>query len=151
MKNLSGLILAAALLAGQAGAQSRFTTDVLSLNPLGYWRLDGNPNDSSSRGNNGALLNGMSFTAVGGGAPIGDAAGLGAVFNNAQNQFINIPAGEPASGTVFDIDWNQPITMMAWVKTTYTASGMIVLAKEENSGNFRGVNLSSTMEQMARS
>jgi hypothetical protein len=39
---------------------------------------------------------------------------------------------------LFALEWNHPLTMMVWLKTTYTAGNMILLAKEENSGNFRG-------------
>jgi hypothetical protein len=129
MKYLTGMFLAMALLAPGAGAQTKFATDVLALNPLGYWRLDGTPNDSTGKANNGALLNGVTFSGAGGGAPIGDPGGQAAVFNGAQNQLINIPAGEPASGTAFDLDWNQPMTVMAWVKTTNTTNSLILLAK----------------------
>jgi hypothetical protein len=53
-------------------AQSRYVNDVLALNPLGYWRLDGNANDATANGNNGVLIHGLTFTGLGGGAPIGD-------------------------------------------------------------------------------
>jgi hypothetical protein len=141
MKNRSALILAMLSCAPLGVAQTAYTADVLALNPLGYWRLDGNANDATVRGNHGVTVNGVAFTSPGGGAPIGDLNGQAASFNNILGPYIRIPAGEPAAGTLFDIDGFQPITMMAWVKTTATSNSMIVLAKEENTGNFRGQDL----------
>jgi hypothetical protein len=42
------------LLAPMVLAQNKYVNDLLVLNPLGYWRLNGNANDATSRGNNGA-------------------------------------------------------------------------------------------------
>jgi hypothetical protein len=58
------------------------------------------------------------------------------VFNSAQSQYISMPG--TASGTLFALDWFHPFTMMTWAKTGYTSSNMFLLAKEENSGNYRG-------------
>src|SRR5579871_1847378 len=142
MTRPSKLLFAIAFLASlgltqKAMAQSKYTGDVLALNPLGYWRLDGDANDATVHADNGTL-NGVTFTLPGGGAPIGDPNSEAGVFHLAQNQFISIPAGEPAAHTLFDIDWNQPITMMAWVKTSGVASTMLVLAKEDNTSSFSG-------------
>jgi hypothetical protein len=43
-------------------AQSKYASDVLALNPLGYWRLNGNGNDASTHGNNGVPATGVTFT-----------------------------------------------------------------------------------------
>jgi Concanavalin A-like lectin/glucanases superfamily len=124
-------------LAASAGlGQSRYVNDVLALNPLGYWRLNGNANDVSSHGNNGTLMNGLTFTGPGLGAPVGDPNGQAAVLNNSVDQYISIPG--TTSGNLFALDWFRPFSMMIWVKTGYTSSDMIALAKEENSGNYRG-------------
>ena len=58
MNHLSKLVLVTALWAPLGMAQSKYANDVLGLNPLGYWRLDGNANDASAHGNNGTLFNG---------------------------------------------------------------------------------------------
>src|SRR5579871_2415247 len=50
-------------------AQSKYTADVLALNPLGYWRLEQNAADATAHANNGTL-NGVTFTDAGAGAPI---------------------------------------------------------------------------------
>jgi hypothetical protein len=136
MNRLSRLILAAAVFSPLGMAQSKYVNDVLALNPIGYWRLDGNANDATSQGNNGTLMNGVTFTGPGLGAPIGDPNDQAAVFNIAQNQYISIPS--TASGTLFALDWFHPFTMMIWAKTGYLSSNMILFAKEENSGNYRG-------------
>jgi hypothetical protein len=43
-----------------------------------------------------------------------------------------------ASAPLFALDWYHPFTMMIWAKTGYTSSNIFLLAKEENSGNYRG-------------
>jgi hypothetical protein len=116
-------------------AQSKFVNDVLALNPLGYWRLNGNANDSTKNGNNGTTMNGVTFTGPGLGAPVGDPNGQAAVFNSAQSQYISMPG--TAGGSLFALDWFHPLTMMIWVKTT-NSTGSIILAKEENGANLRG-------------
>jgi hypothetical protein len=136
MSCLSGLILAAVLYPSLGMAQSKYVNDVLALNPLGYWRLNGNANDAISHGNNGMLMNGVTFSGPGLGAPVGDPNSQAAVFNVAQNQYISMPT--TATNAVFALDWFHPFTMMIWAKTGYTSSNMILFAKEENSGNYRG-------------
>ena len=68
----SRLIIAAALAAPFTFAQNNaYTLGVLSLNPLGYWKFDGNFNDATQRQNNGAnanLAGPISFTLPNGGA-----------------------------------------------------------------------------------
>ena len=135
----SRLLLTVALLPLPGIAQSRFVSDVLALNPLGYWRLNGNANDATSHGNNGMPTNGVAFTGPSLGAPIGDPNGQAAVFTSAQDQYISMPS--TASSPLFALDWSQPFTMMAWLKTNYTGSNMVFFAKEENSGNYRGLYL----------
>src|SRR4051812_19712108 len=136
MKVLSKLLTTVLVCAPMGMAQSRFATDVLALNPLGYWRLDGNALDATALGNGGALVNGVTFTAAGGGAPIGDPNTVAASFNSSLNQYVNILAGEPTASGIFDLEANRSFSMMIWVKTTET--GSILLGKEEASGNFRG-------------
>jgi hypothetical protein len=136
MDRLSRLIVAAALFSPLGMAQSKYVNDVLALNPLGYWRLDGNANDATSQGNNGTPINGVTFTGPGLGAPIGDPNNQAAVFNIAQNQYVSMPS--TGSGSLFALDWFHPFTMMIWAKTGYLSSNMIFFAKEENSGNYRG-------------
>jgi hypothetical protein len=130
------LFLGVILSASASMAQIRYVNDVLALNPLGYWRLNGDANDATASGSNGVILNGVAFTGQGGGAPIGDPNNQAASFNSAQDQYISMPT--TASSAFFALEWNHPLTMMVWLKTIYTAGNMILLAKEENSGNFRG-------------
>jgi hypothetical protein len=115
MDTRTKLILATALLAPLAVAQSRYVNDMLALNPLGYWRLDGNANDATGHGNNGTLMNGVTFTGPGGGPPIGDPTNRAAVFNIAQSQYISMPT--TASNALFGLDWYHPLTMLIWAKT----------------------------------
>ena len=65
------LVLMIIGLAPMSMAQSPYVNDVLALDPLGYWRLDGGASDATGR-NGGTLMNGVTFTTPGGGAPIGD-------------------------------------------------------------------------------
>src|SRR5437762_2595309 len=139
MKAISKLFLMMSVLVPVGMAQSRYAADVLALNPLGYWRLEGNAVDSTPNGNTGTLQGGVTFTAPGGGAPIGDPTNTAASFNSSLNQFVNIPGGEPSASSLFDLEWNRPFTMVIWVKTTET--GSVLLAKQENTGNFRGISL----------
>jgi len=134
--NPSKLILAIGLVAPLGMAQSKYVNDVLALNPLGYWRLDGNANDATGQGNNGTLTNGVTFTGPGGGPPIGDPTERAAVFNIAQDQYISMPT--TASNQLFALDWYHPLTMTIWAKTGYTTNNMILFAKEANSGNYSG-------------
>ena len=136
MTSLSSLILAMVLLAPLGMAQIKYVNDVLSLNPVGYWRLNGSASDATANGNNGTLMNGVTFTGPGIGPPVGDPNNQAAVFNSAQDQYISMPT--TASGSLFNLDWYHPFTMMIWAKTSNTANNMVLLAKEENSGNYRG-------------
>src|SRR5438552_1328766 len=106
MKALSKLFITMLVCAPAGMAQSRYTSNVLALNPLGYWRLEGNALDASLNGNAGTLQGGVTFSAAGGGAPIGDLNNQAASFNSSLNQFINIPAGEPTSASLFDLESN---------------------------------------------
>ena len=84
----SRLIMAAALAAPLSfGQSSLYTNEVISLNPLGYWKLDGNLMDSA-QGNTGTNTNQSSpvtFTLPGGGAPI-DPLGEAAVLNSSRSK-----------------------------------------------------------------
>src|SRR5258708_3368767 len=104
MKIRIGLALAMTVGAAAAQAQNTFMADVLGLGPLGYWRLEGNAVDATLHASNGAPINGVTFTGPGGGAPIGDPLNAAASFIGAQGQYISIPAGEPALGTLLDLD-----------------------------------------------
>ncbi len=122
------LIIAAALAVPFSFAQnSAYTLGVLSLNPLGYWKLDGNFNDATQHQNNGAnanLAGPIGFTLPGGGAPI-DPTGEAGIFNSSKTQAVNI-----AAGNTFNFSFTQPFTLMAWVKTANQGlSPMTVLGK----------------------
>jgi len=124
----SRLIITAALAAPFSFAQnSAYTLGVLSLNPLGYWKLDGNFNDATQHQNNGAnanLAGPIGFTLPGGGAPI-DPVGEAAIFNSSKTEAVNI-----AAGNTFNFSFTQPFTLMAWVKTANQGlSPMTVLGK----------------------
>jgi hypothetical protein len=130
------LLLVAALLVPSGMAQNKYVDDVLALNPLGYWRLNGNTSDATGQGNNGTLINGLNFTGPGLGPPIGDLTNQAATFNAAQDQYISMPT--TASNQLFALDWYHPLTMMIWAKTGNTSNSMILFAKEANSGNYTG-------------
>ena len=128
MKFPSRLIIAAVLAAPLSFGQSTaYTVGVMSLNPLGYWKLDGNLNDAGPGHNNGAntnLPNPIGFTLPGGGAPI-DPNGQAGVFNSSKVQSIIAPAGN-----TFNFVISQPFTLMAWIKTANQGlSPMIIVGK----------------------
>src|SRR4030081_1671893 len=124
----SRLFLAVAMAAPLSFAQNTaYTNGVISLNPLGYWKLDGNFNDATQHNNAGLDGNPgskLGYTLVGGGAPI-DAGGQAAVFNSSRAQFVTIP-----SASVLNFNSLQPFTIMAWVKTANQGlSTMAVVGK----------------------
>ena len=136
MKLSLRLIIAAAFTAPLSLAQIAFTNDVLALNPLGYWKLDGSFVDATHKnlGGDGNPINPIGYTLAGGGAPIGDPVGQAAVLNSSQGQYVNISAGEPGPSTTFDLSASQPFTLMAWVKTANQGlSTMIVVGKVDAS------------------
>jgi hypothetical protein len=122
------LILAVALAAPFSFAQpAPYTNSLISLNALGYWKLDGNFSDASTHNNpgiEGNMANPIGYTVVGGGAPI-DPGGQAAIFNSSKGQFLTIPAG-----SAFSFGALQQFTLMAWVKTANQGlSTMTILGK----------------------
>ena len=122
-----GLIIAAALTAPSCFSQVAYTDGVISLAPLGYWKLDGNFNDSTvhqATGLNGNAATPIGFTLVGGGAPV-DLGGQAAVFNSSSVQYVTIP-----SVSALNFNFFQPFTIAAWVKTANQGlATMTVVAK----------------------
>ena len=94
----SRLIITAALMAPVSlWANSVYTNEMLSLNPLGYWKFDGNLTDTG-QGNSGVDANPSSpvnFTSTGAGAPI-DPLGQAAVLNSSRSQSVSVAAGNVA-------------------------------------------------------
>ena len=90
-------------------------TTALSSGLVGYWTLDGSKTnwranttqDSSGNGNTGTLIN-MSTTT----SPVAGKIGQALKFNGS-NQYVN---------AVHAISGNSPLTMVLWVKTSYSAS-----------------------------
>src|SRR6185369_2237658 len=129
MKSLpSRLVILAVLAAPLSFAQgTAYTLGVMSLGPLGYWKLDGNLNDATQRQNNGAntnLSNPIGYTLPGGGAPI-DSGGQAGVFNSSKTQAVSIPAGN-----TFNFSILQPFTLTAWIRTAnQVLSPMTILGK----------------------
>ncbi|MGH9646928.1 MAG: LamG domain-containing protein [Bryobacteraceae bacterium] len=113
--NLSTRLFLALCIAPLAVAQNG--SDILSMNPLGYWPLGGNANDQTSNHNNGTLMNGAFFSSLNL-SPGGPAA---VVFNAAKSQFITMPAtaGSPA----FNRSALQPLSAVAWIKTVSQGNG----------------------------
>jgi Concanavalin A-like lectin/glucanases superfamily len=129
MKIFTSRLIAAVVLATPlALAQNApYTNGVISLNPLGYWKFDGNFNDASTHNNpgmDGNAANPITYTVVGGGAPI-DLGGQAAIFNSSKAQYVNVPAG-----SAFSFGALQPFTLMAWVRTANQGlSTMAILGK----------------------
>lgn len=127
------LIIAAALAAPFSfGQPTAYTVGVMSLNPLAYWKLDGNLNDSAQghSGTNTNLPNPITFTLPGGGAPI-DSNGQAGVFASSKVQGMSVP------GSTFNFSVSQAFTVMAWIKTANQGlSPMTILARVD--GNQTG-------------
>ena len=133
MKFPSRWIIAAALAAPFSfGQGTTYTVGVMSLNPLGYWKLEGNLNDSAQGHNNGTntnLSSPIGFTLPGGGAPI-DPTGEAGVFNSSKVQAITVPGG------AFNFGISQAFTLMAWVRTANQGlSPMTILARVDGNQN----------------
>ena len=61
MKICSRIFLAFSL-ASLLTAQTKYQNDVMSMNPLGFWPLNGNTFDVTSNGNGGTIKNGAFFS-----------------------------------------------------------------------------------------
>lgn len=124
MKRFALLLLALSV-APSLFAQTQFSTDLLSMNPLGYWPLHGNANDASGHGAAGSLGNSLSFTGAVG--PLGSGASPAALFDCAGQSLVSIPV--PASSAL-NLDSLHPMSILAWIRTTRQVPGdMIVTAK----------------------
>ena len=119
--SLSSRLFLALSIAPLLAAQTQFSTDVLALNPDGFWPLNGNANDASTHGNNGALMNGVSFS--GSVDPLGAAVAPAAVFTSSQNQFVLMPA---AGSSIFNFGSVHAFTAMAWIRTLGTPHMAII-------------------------
>jgi len=102
-----------------AGSKQNVTpTKVVASGPVGHWTFDGkdmtsNVRDASGQGNNGNLLGSLATTSIVG--KLGQALSF-----DGTTQYISIP------GSSINIQDNLPTTISAWVKTTSTASMMLI-------------------------
>ncbi len=128
--NLSARVLLPLLAAPLLVAQTKYSTDLMALNPLGYWPLNGNATDSTTHANNGALMNGVSF--LGAVTPLGSAAAPAAVFASAQNNFIQMPT---SGSSIFNFSSTHPFTAMAWIRTLGVSHMAIISKFDLVSGN----------------
>jgi hypothetical protein len=93
-------------------AQTQFSTDLLALNPLGFWPLNGNANDASAHGNNGAVVRGVTFAnSVG---PLGISAAPAAAFESSRSALISV---QGPGASIFNLGALHPLTAMAWIRT----------------------------------
>jgi len=125
MKLSSRLFLALAvapLLLAQS--ETQFTTDLLAMNPLGFWPLYGNAKDSTTHANNGALMNGVNFDSFV--APLGTVNSPAAVFARDNDQFVAMPA---AGSSIFNLGALHPVTTMAWIKTLNQEGSLNIVIK----------------------
>lgn len=101
--------------------------DIVTDNLVGYWPLNEGQGtlaaDSSAIGHNGTLTNGPTWVS----GQDGFAVNL-----DGTNDYINV-----GNYSDYDFEYNQPFSMAAWIKTNSTAT-QLLMAKNENSGNFRG-------------
>jgi hypothetical protein len=117
--NLSTRLFLALSIAPFLVAQTKYQNDVMSMSPLGFWPLNGNPSDISGHGNNGTLMNGAFFSNLFT-SPVGPQS---LVVNGANNQFVVMPG----SSTLFNLGGLHPLTAIAWVKTVRQGNGVMTL------------------------
>ncbi|MBZ5632260.1 MAG: LamG domain-containing protein [Acidobacteriia bacterium] len=109
--NLASRLFLALSLAPLVLAQTgNYQNDVMALNPLGFWPLNGNPSDVSSHGNNGIVQNNAIFTNVFT-SPVEPQV---LVVNSAKKQFVVVPG----SSTLFNLGGLHALTALAWIKTS---------------------------------
>jgi hypothetical protein len=108
--NLASRLFLALSLAPLVVAQTKYQTDVMALNPLGFWPLNGNANDVSGHGNNGIPQNGPVFSNLFT-SPVQPQF---LVLSNAKSQFFLMPT--PGS-SIFNLGNLHALTAIAWVKT----------------------------------
>ena len=116
--NLSSRLILALSIAPLLVAQTKYQNDVMALNPLGFWPLNGNPADVSGHGNDGIVQNGAIFTNVLT-SPVQPQA---LVLNSAKKQFVQMPT---AGSSIFNLGALHPLTAMAWVKTSRQGSDFL--------------------------
>jgi hypothetical protein len=110
--NLPSRLFLALSLAPLAVSQTgNYQNDVMALNPLGFWPLNGNPSDISGHGNNGTIQNGAFFTGV----MTSPVEPQTLVVNSAKKQFVQMPT---AGSSIFNLGNLHALTALAWVKTT---------------------------------
>lgn len=111
-------------------AQTKYQNDVVSMNPLGFWPLNGNPSDVTSHANNGVVQNGAIFTNVFT-SPVEPQA---LVLNSAKKQFVVVPG----SNTLLNLGNLHALTAMAWVKTSRQASDFLPILAKFDSATMTG-------------
>src|SRR5438552_7167321 len=103
-------------------AQTKYQTDLLALNPLGFWPLNFNVNDFSGHGNNGAASTGMVFS-----NNLTSPVEPNFLAFDGGNQVFAVPGN-----TIFNLSALQPMTLTAWIKTDAQGLGsMFVLGKAD--------------------
>lgn len=129
--NLALRVFLAMSIAPVLVAQTPFSTDLLAMNPLGFWPLNGNANDVSGHGNNGTPMNGVTYTGFV--APLGISAAPAAVFSSDHSSFISV---QGFGSSVFNLGALRPVTAMAWIRTVKQEPGnMAILGKYDAVAN----------------
>jgi len=111
----------------------------LDLGATGYWRLNDNTNDQTTNASNGTWLGSSSPTYVTGTTILNETGQKGASFDG--NRRVEI-----ANESNFDYESTHSFSASAWIMNTGTNGGDFILAKAQNSGNFRGYHMQITNE-----
>jgi concanavalin A-like lectin/glucanase superfamily protein len=128
---LSSRLSLALLFAPLVVAQTNYQTDVLALNPLGFWPLNGNASDFTANANNGALRNGAFFSSL----FTSPAEPQSLVLTGAKNQFISMPT---TGSSIFNLGSLHALTAMAWVKTVSQGNGFVSIVGKFDPGSNTG-------------
>jgi len=117
MKICSRIFLAFSL-ASLLTAQTKYQNDVMSMNPLGFWPLNGNTFDVTSNGNGGTIKNGAFFS----GLFTSPVEPQSLVLAGPDKPFIQMPT---AGSSIFNLGSLHAMTAIAWVKTVSQGNGLI--------------------------
>ncbi len=108
-----------------------YLAEVLSLNPIGYFRLDevsGNVLDTSTSGAIG----------IPNGTPV--YSSNGPITSGGLNKSVDFNSDFFSFGNYFSFEYNEPFSMGAWIKTTSNNSQIIMVHQDETL-NYQGYNM----------
>ncbi len=113
-------------------AHATYTSEVLSLSPVGYWRFSDNVVDTTG-GNDGTWCDAGAYAS-------GPQPPSYTRFEptNKAGSFNNSRYVTTATESDFDFSKTDPFSLTAWINTSNTTDDDVIIAKSENAGDFKG-------------